>query len=126
MRHVALLFSLLVLPSCFVARVHENRPLDAGAYAQLAVGTSTASDAAQLLGAPTQVVELGAKSAWLYRYGATKRAGLFLIVVGFLNDDSQSDRVWLFFDANGVLEHAAASFEADAAQWEMPWGDEES
>lgn len=126
MRSLLALCALVPLSGCFVSRAHENRPLAAAAFATLTVGTSTATDATAALGAPSQVVELGTGSAWLYQYAQSKRAGLFLLIVGFLNEDAQSDRIWLFFDQAGVLRNAAATFDADSAQWEMPWGDANS
>ncbi|MEZ5976816.1 MAG: hypothetical protein R3F34_01170 [Planctomycetota bacterium] len=120
MRRTALLLLCSLLPGCFVSRAETDRPLDASAFGELVVGTSTSNDAVRLLGAPQDVVELGHGSAWHYRFSKTKRAGLFLIVVGLLNDDTQSDRVWLFFDADGRLTEAAGSFDAAAAEWELP------
>ncbi|WP_145186141.1 hypothetical protein [Planctomycetes bacterium Pla163] len=117
---VCLLFS-----SCFLSRGHQNLPLAAEAYASLRPGESTAIDATEVLGAPSEVVELGNGSAWRYEYAQVKRTGLFLLVFGFLNEDTQSDRIWLFFDADGTLVNAAATFEAERAEWESPWSGDE-
>jgi hypothetical protein len=121
---IALAFCLLS-SSCFLSRGHQNQPLAPEAYASLRPGQSTATDATEALGAPSEVVELGNGSAWRYEYAQVKRTGLFLLVFGFLNEDTQSDRIWLFFDANGLLVNAAASFEADQAEWESPWSGDE-
>lgn len=115
----------LLLPSCLLGRNHVNRPIDAVAYERLAPGTSTVQDVAELLGAPAEVVELGSGSAWRYEYVQSKRTGLWLILIGFLNDDTQSDRVWVFFDAEGRLTHAASTLQADRAEWELPWGSDD-
>lgn len=119
------LAACLLLPSCLLGRNHVNQPLDAGAYAALEPGTTTAAEVAAIMGAPVDVVELGYGSAWRYEYVRSKRTGLFLLLVGLLNDDTQSDRAWLFFDQTGLLTHAAATFEAGEAEWEMPWSDED-
>lgn len=115
----------LLSSSCFLARGHQNQPLAQEAYDTLVPGSSTATDATEVLGAPSEVVELGSGSAWRYEYAQVKRAGLFLFVFGFLNEDTQSDRIWLFFDEQGTLVNAAASFEADQAEWESPWSGDE-
>ena len=70
-----------------------------------------------------RVVELDTRSAYEYRFTKQSSAGLWLIVVGFLNEDTRSDRVWVFFDAKGVLTHFGATFEAHRAHPAMPWRD---
>lgn len=114
--------SCLVLSSCLIGRNHVNAPIDPTAYEQLRPGTTTAQDVADLLGAPSEVVELGLGSAWRYEYVKNKRTGLFLLLVAFLNDDTQSDRIWVFFDEEGRLTNAAATLDSERAEWEMPWG----
>jgi len=119
------LVALLLLPSCLLGRNHVNQPLDASAYAALEPGVTTAAEVAERMGAPVDVVELGFGSAWRYEYVRSKRTGVFLLLVGLLNDDTQSDRAWLFFDDTGLLTHAAATFEAGEAAWEMPWSEDD-
>lgn len=119
-RNLLLLLVCVTLQSCFVARSHIDQPLKQESFAELTVGTSTAADAARLLGAPNQVVEIGDGSAWLYRFTKAKRSGLVLIIVGMLYDDTQSDRIWLFFDADGNLTESAGTFEAHLAEWGLP------
>ena len=113
--------SLCFAPACFIARDTINEPLIQRQMAELVPGTSTAKDVTQKLGAPHEVVQLGARTAYRYDYTATKRAGFSIIVVSFLNQDTRQDRVWLFFDAKDVLTHVGTTLDAKDAAYAMPW-----
>jgi hypothetical protein len=124
MRHLIVATAVACLASgCFISRDRANEPLQKARIDALAVGTSTATDVARELGAPTEVVQLGRRSAWRYDYTATKRAGFTLLVVTFLNTDQRSDRAWLFFDEGGVLRHVGTTLDAADAEYAMPWWD---
>jgi hypothetical protein len=112
---------VLVLPSCYISRSMVNEPIKPASVAKLTPGTTTADEALALLGAPTEVVQLGKRSAWRYDHAEAKTSGLWLIVVGMLNEDTQADRVWLFFDENDVLKHAGATLTASTAAYAFPW-----
>lgn len=121
---VLLLFAiLLTLPACFVSRSATNEPIDAIALQQLHPGESTARTVVETLGAPTEVVPLGKRTAYRYDAAVAKRAGLFALVVLLVNEDTRSDRVWLFFDEQDVLTHLGATFAAHRPQYAMPWED---
>jgi hypothetical protein len=117
----------LLLASCLaasaVARQDTNDPLDATAIRALQPGTTTARDVVERLGAPTEVVQLGRRTA--YRYDATtaKSAVLILAIVNFGNMDTRSDRLWVFFDERDVLTHCGASYGTHRTQYAMPWED---
>jgi outer membrane protein assembly factor BamE (lipoprotein component of BamABCDE complex) len=113
--------ALAVLPSCLISRDTQNEPLSVEALAGLTPGSTTAAQAVELLGAPSEIVQLGFRSAYRYEFGTAKRAALFLIVVNLSNTDARSDRLWLFFDDGDVLTHVASSFEAADARYKMPW-----
>ena len=115
------LLLLLALPGCFVSRGTTNAPIRRASLRDLVPGTSTAADATTRLGAPSEVVQLGSRTAYRYDFGTTKRAGLTLVVATFINEDTDADRVWLFFDARDVLTHVGATLEADRARYAMPW-----
>lgn len=119
----ALLF--ILLPACFLARTTTNEPLSAERMAGLKVGQSTAQDALTVLGAPHDVVQLGRRSAWRYDFTNSKRAGFSVVVVTLLNEDSRSDRAWLFFDENLVLIGAGSTLQAEASEFAMPWSEVE-
>lgn len=112
-----------MLPSCFIARTTTNEPLSAQRLQALKVGASTAQDALAALGAPHDVVQLGRRSAWRYDFTNSKRAGFSIVVVTLLNEDSRSDRAWLFFDENLVLIGAGSTLQADESEFSMPWSE---
>jgi hypothetical protein len=121
---LALASVLLLLPGCFLSRNFVNQPITGPNVAKLVPGTTTADEALALLGAPSEVVQLGKRSAWRYEHTLNKTAGFTVIVFSALNSDIQSDRVWLFFDENDVLKHVGATLTAGTAEWAMPWSKE--
>ena len=123
MRSLLLALLLFLAPACAFARSYENEPLDAGLLQSLRPGTMTASDVVSLLGAPVDVVQLGRRSAYLYRFTGAKRTVLFLVVLGLYNQDTRSDRAWVFFDENEVLTHVGVTLEAQDTEYAMPWED---
>lgn len=108
---------------CFVSRAHRNEPVSPQALAGLEPGRSTAADVVALLGAPAEVVELDRRSAYRYEYTHSKRAGFSIIVFTMINEDTHSDRAWVFFDEDGVLTHVGTTLAADRARWAMPFQD---
>ena len=116
---LALLVSLA--PACALTRSMENDPLETAAFQELRPGTSTAREVVERLGAPTEVVQLGKRSAYRYEFTQAKRAVLFLVILAFQNEDRRSDRAWLFFDENQVLTHVGTTFEGEHSEYAMPW-----
>lgn len=108
--------------SCALTKSQTHMPIPAADVMALQPGDSAAK-VTDLLGAPTEVVQLGRRSAYRYDFTETKRAGLWLIVVGFLNTDSQQDRVWVFLDENDNVSHVGATLDGTRAEWGMPWSD---
>ena len=111
------------LPGCFLARTTINEPLAHQAAAQLQPGVTTAAEVVALLGAPTEVVQLGHRSAYRFDATTSKRTGLWLVVVLLSNTDTRSDRIWAFFDAEGVLTHLGTSYDGDDTTYALPWSD---
>lgn len=124
MRHlfVAVLAAAL-LSGCFISRERANEPLQKARIDSLVPGKSTATDVVEALGAPTEVVQLGKRSAWRYDFTAKKTSGFTLIVITFVNTDARSDRCWLFFDDADVLRHVGTTLDAEDTQYAMPWQD---
>ena len=120
MRHLAALL-LLALSSCFMSRSVTNVPLERAKLEQLQPGTTTAKEVVELLGAPSEVIQLGHRSAYRYDFTNLKRAGFTVILFTALNEDMRADRAWLFFDAKDVLTHMGSTFEGDQAQYALPW-----
>jgi hypothetical protein len=122
MRQFLLVIALSIpLPGCVLAKQTENEPLHPDRVAKLVPGTSTGKEVVELLGAPTEVVQLGRRSAYRYEFLAKKETGLLLLVVNLFNSDARADRVWVFFDEHDVLTHVASSMHADQARYAMPW-----
>ena len=122
-RTLLAIFLAFTASGCFISRTAENDPLSTEALQTLTPGTSTATEVLDALGAPNDVVQLGRESAWLYDYTMRKRAGMFLLVVGLLNEDTRQDRIWVFFDEDNVLQHAGSTLNAEEAVYAMPWVD---
>jgi len=121
---LALLAALAAFaPGCALGRTSVNDPISAAALERLVPGQSTAADVVALLGAPTDVVQLGKRSAYRYEHEKTKRAAALLLLVVVFNQDTRQDRVWVFFDENGVLTHVGSTLTADKAEYAMPWSD---
>jgi len=115
--------ALAFCSSCFVSRETMNTPLSPDLVSQLVPGETTALQVSELLGAPSEVVQLGFRSAWRYDYARAKRAGFSIIILSFMDNDARSDRVWVFFDEDDLLTNVGSTFEAEGAQWQMPWQD---
>ncbi|MFT4540506.1 MAG: hypothetical protein ACI841_000615 [Planctomycetota bacterium] len=119
MKRLALVLALLA-PGCFFSRRHLNQPLNAEALSLLTPGRSTAADVVAALGAPTDVVQLGKRTAYRYDYVQTKDTALFLIVFATRGQEVQADRAWAFFDENDVLTHLGQTLEGGQAEYFIP------
>ncbi|MBL8751300.1 MAG: hypothetical protein JNK78_19240 [Planctomycetes bacterium] len=117
------LSSLSLVAACAFARQDTNEPLDATTVAALQAGVTTARDVTERLGAPTEVVQLGRRTAYRYDATSAKSTVLFLLLVNFGNQDTRSDRLWVFFDEKDVLSHYGVSFGTHRTQYAMPWED---
>lgn len=121
MRRTIPIFAALALaPACYLGETTVHHPFPPEKVGALEPGSTTAQEVADALGAPTRVVELGDGSAWLYEHVVTKDAALWLLLIALRGNETHTDRVWVFFDARGVLTHAAASFEAAQAEYAIP------
>jgi len=123
MRHPRLLMLLTVLPACAIGRQETNGPIDGTGVATFKPGTTTAREVVEKLGAPTDMVQLGKRTAYRYDASITKSAGLFLLLFNMGAQDTRSDRVWVFFDEHDVLSHCGATFAVHRAQYALPWED---
>ena len=126
MRRPLALFLLLCTTfasACGIARQGTNEPLDAVAIRALEPGKTTAREVTERLGAPSEVVQLGRRTAYRYDAATAKGAILILVLANFGNFDSRSDRLWVFFDEKDVLSHYGATFGTHRTQYSMPWED---
>ena len=116
-----LLFLVLLstTPACFLSRTEVNQGLDRAVLAELNPGVS-AADVVARLGAPTEVVQLGRRSAYRYHFSVQKQAALFLVLLSVRGVDEQEDRAWFFFDENDVLTHVGTTLASSDAEYKMP------
>ncbi len=114
---------LFLTAACAFARQDTNEPLDASTIRAFVPGTTTAREVTERLGAPTEVVQLGRRTAYRYDATAAKSTVLFLLLINFARQDTRSDRLWVFFDENDVLTHYGATFGTHRAQYALPWED---
>lgn len=120
MNKILILLTVVLLPGCFISRSTVDRPLDAALVSALVPGETTADEVASLMGAPAEVVQLGRRTAWRYEYKVEKQAAAFLFVLGLRGMDTQSDRVWVFFDEEQNLTHVGSSFASEQASYALP------
>jgi outer membrane protein assembly factor BamE (lipoprotein component of BamABCDE complex) len=124
MRHlVALLLLTLSSSSCFMSRSVTNVPLERAKLEQLHPGTTTAKEVVEILGAPSEVIQLGSRSAYRYDFTNLKREGFTVILFTAFNEDTRADRAWVFFDSKDVLTHMGSTLEGNDARYAMPWTD---
>ncbi len=112
-----------MLASCGISRMESNDPISAEAVRSLVPWRTTAREVVEKLGAPTEVVQLGRRSAYRYDASSSKSAGLVLFVFNMFAQDMRTDRVWAFFDANDVLTHIGATYGTHRTQYALPWED---
>jgi outer membrane protein assembly factor BamE (lipoprotein component of BamABCDE complex) len=105
---------------CFVSRQALNYGYAPQGLRALEPGVSTAADVVANLGAPAEVVMLGQRSAYRYERAINKRAGLSLLVLTMIGEDSRADRVWVFFDEADVLSHVAVNLASQQAEYGLP------
>ncbi|MGB0330660.1 MAG: hypothetical protein ACPGPE_02445 [Planctomycetota bacterium] len=121
LRRLALLvLAASILPGCFFSRSRTNPELSPELASQIIPLQSTAADVTELLGAPNEVVQLGLRTAWRYEHTVEKQSAAFLIFLGLRGVDTQSDRVWVFFDAEGNVTNIGTQFQASEAEYDVP------
>lgn len=123
----AILFTLFLVPallsSCVLYRGDTNEALSPKAIAGLQVGSTSAQQALDLLGAPNDVVQIGRGSAWYYEHTTSKTAGFWALLLVLSATDTRTDRLWLFFDEAGTLRHAGSTLAAGRTGFSLPWSD---
>jgi hypothetical protein len=112
-----------LLAGCGIARQDTNEPVDPLIVRSFVPGKTTARDVVEQLGAPTEVVQLGRRTAYRYDCNTTKSTVLFLLLVNFGNQDARTDRVWVFFDDKDVLTHHGSWWGTHRTQYALPWED---
>ena len=122
-RIAALAAAAVLHTACAVARQDTNEPLNAVRIKGLEPGKTTAREVVEMMGGPTEVVQLGRRTAYRYDASTTKSAVLFLLLINFGNQDTRQDRLWVFFDEHDVLSHYGATYGVHRTQYALPWED---
>ncbi len=117
------ILTLTSLSGCLLDRTLVNEPLSPESIQQLSPGKTTAKEVVDLLGAPNDVVQLGKRTAYRYDSSVAKQAGLTLLVITFFNEDTRTDRLWVFFDEGEVLSHYGSTLSSHRPQYALPWED---
>lgn len=94
-----------------VSNLWREVPID-----QFQTGVTTQSDVLELLGPPSQLINLQDQTVFYYLAQRTSGAGKIFIVYNQISEENEYDRAIFFFDPNGVLEDVAYSKEAIARQ----------
>jgi hypothetical protein len=113
---------MISLSGCAViGRGKDYRSFDEQGLAQIEPGQTTAMEVTKIFGAPSQIVKLTNGNAYIYNRSLSKATGLWLILVTFVNYDTQYDRMVFFFNPNDVVTHYGSSFKADTAAYGTPF-----
>ena len=113
---------MICLSGCAVlGRGKDYRPFDEQGLAQIKPGQTTAMEVTKIFGAPSQIVKLSNGNAYIYNRSLSKATGLWLVLVTFVNYDTQYDRMVFFIDQNDVVTHYGSSFKADTAAYGTPF-----
>jgi hypothetical protein len=111
------------LGGCFFDRDSINEPLDPALVRSLRPGATTAKEVVEMFGAPSDVVQLGRRTAYRYDHTVGKTAAAWFILVAMASTDTRQDRLWVFFDENQVLSHYGSTLSSHRAQYSSPWED---
>src|SRR5262245_39663634 len=113
-RMVILIFSLcMICLGCYQA-VEEKGVLNQWRDTSLPTierGKTTETQILELLGPPSQVINLGDDIVFYYMMEKTDEKGGFLLVYNWKNTKTRYDRAIFFFDKNRLLKHYALSKE---------------
>jgi len=76
-------------------------------------GVTTQSDVLELLGPPSQLINLEKQVVFYYLAQQRKGKGMILIVYNQMEEKHQYDRAIFFFDQDGVLQEVSYSKEVN-------------
>ncbi len=126
------ILSLFVLISvgsgCAVmGRRQINQPLSAINVSKLKAGM-TKAQVTELLGAPQDILFIRKDNdpvrelAYVYNHTTTKYTGVVFAFLNFGNSDENQDRVVVFLNADGIVEHIGATLEGQKTDYGFPFG----
>ena len=88
----------------------------------------TKEQVTDILGAPTEIIFSNKEHdplrehAYVFEHYTTQYTGIALAIVNFGNSDEKRDRVVVFFDEAGKVDHLGASLRAAEASYGFPFG----
>lgn len=124
---IGLLVASLSLSGCVLSQIEDGSRLIDEAVAQIAPGSSTRADVTRLLGPPDEIVHSNKEhdplfeKVYIYKRPRTRQTGLVLVIFSTYRSDTRYDKVAIFFDERGVVEHVGARLDATEASYGMPW-----
>jgi outer membrane protein assembly factor BamE (lipoprotein component of BamABCDE complex) len=110
-----------------LGRQQKDHRIDAEAVMKVQKGMSK-EDVVNLLGAPTEIIFSNKaldplrEHALVFEQVTTKYTGIVLLFMNFGNSDEKRDRVLVFLDDNGKVDHVGASLKAEQAEYGFPFG----
>jgi outer membrane protein assembly factor BamE (lipoprotein component of BamABCDE complex) len=115
MLHIAVLvfFSPLVFGGCFQA-IEEKGVVNQwrdNSLPPIEKGKTTETQILELLGPPSQVMNMGEQVIFYYMMEKTERKGGYLMIYNWANKKIRYDRAIFFFDRSRVLKDYALSKE---------------
>jgi outer membrane protein assembly factor BamE (lipoprotein component of BamABCDE complex) len=108
-------------------RSQKDHQIDPDPVAEIKKGMSK-EDVTKRLGAPKKIIFSNKEHdpirehAYVFEQSTTVYTALFFGVVNFGNQDTKRDRVIVFFDEAGKVDHVAQSLKADQAAYGFPFG----
>ena len=119
---------LLASSGCAVfGRQQQDHPIDPEALSKVEKGMPK-EEVTRLLGAPTEIIFSNkaldplVEHAYVYEHSATRYTGIVLAIVNFGNVDEKRDRVIVWLDPEGRVEHVGSSLKADESEYGFPFG----
>ena len=116
------------LPGCAVlGRQQKDHRIDPQALSKIKKGMSK-EEVTNLLGAPQDIIFSNKQHdplrehAYVFEHMTTKYTALAFAIINFGNSDEKRDRVLVFFDEDGKVNHVGASLYADSAEYGFPFG----
>ena len=110
-----------------LARQQKEHAIDPAALANVKKGMAK-SEVTDLLGAPQEIIFSNKEHdplrehAYVYQYEKTHYTAVSLAIINFGNMDTKKDRVMVFFDEVGRVDHVGSSLHADEASFKFPFG----
>jgi len=119
---LVVLVAAAMLSGCAVFGVTKDfKPFDQQLITQVTPGKTTAQEVTKLFGAPNQVVKLSNGNAYIYTRSLNKSTGLWLVVVTFIDMDTQHDRIVFFLNNNDIVTNYGRSLNAADAAYGLPF-----